>query len=184
MKNVFFLSVLLCLISCTGNRQQAAIEAALVDAGANRSELQKVLDHYSAPADSLQLKAAQFLIANMPYHFGYYGDEINKYRIIFSIIDTLSYHKENVTKEDKMHIGDSLLNVYGIPNGEQTEKIPDTKIISADYLITNIDFAFRAWRKAPWGKKVDFEDFCDYILPYRFRNEQMQYWRPACYYEY
>src|ERR1700754_1134486 len=98
MKNAFILSGLLFIViavACTNKRHPVAIRAALANAGGNRKELQKVLDHYSAPEDSLQLKAAEFLIANMPYHFGYYGEEINKFGIIFSIIDTLSYRKEN-----------------------------------------------------------------------------------------
>ncbi len=186
MKNILFTALvltLLAIIACNG-KMPATVEAALKGAGNNRKELQKVLEHYSAPSDTLKLKAAKFLIANMPYHYGYYGSEMDEHGIIFSIIDTLSYWKENVTVEDKMHIGDSLLAVYGAPGQHGVKPVPDTRIVSADYLITNIDFAFKAWQQAPWRKKVSFDEFCDFILPYRLRNEQVQYWRPACYYEY
>lgn len=155
MKNILFTTsilTLLAIIACKG-KMPATVEAALKDAGNNRRELQKVLEHYSAPADTLKLKAAKFLIANMPYHYGYYGSEMEKHGIIFSIIDTLSYRKENVTVEDKMHIGDSLLTIYDEPRQDGVKAIPDTKVVSADYLITNIDFAFRAWQQAPWRKR-------------------------------
>ncbi|MDR2009047.1 MAG: transglutaminase domain-containing protein, partial [Bacteroidales bacterium] len=43
------------------------INAVLFMAGNNRSQLEKVLKHYGKnPADSLKLKAAEFLIINMP----------------------------------------------------------------------------------------------------------------------
>jgi hypothetical protein len=46
------------------------LEQALEFAGDNRSEQEKVLVHYSqTPEDSLKLKAAEFLIENMPYHY-------------------------------------------------------------------------------------------------------------------
>jgi len=183
-KSIFLFSLLALLAACNRNKEEQALRAALQDAGPNKGQLQKVLDHYPAPSDSLKLKAARFLIANMPYHYGYYGEQIDTYGQIFSLIDTLYYRQENVTVKDKMHIGDSLLKIYGPPNADLAKKIPDTKLISADYLISNIDFAFNAWNTAPWRKKVNFADFCDFILPYRIRNEQLQYWRPPCYYQY
>ena len=186
MKNTFLVCFFLILVAfgCTRRTLGPDIRAALADAGSNRKELLKVLDDYSAPADSLKLRAAEFLIANMPYHYGYYGADIDKYGIIFSLIDTLSYFKRPVTAEDKMHIGDSLLALYGAPGKGLIQRVPDTKLLTADYLITNIDYAFKAWRQAPWGRRVSFGDFCEFILPYRVRDEQVQYWRPACFYEY
>jgi hypothetical protein len=43
------------------------LESVLEQAGKNRRELGKVLKHYSRePSDSLKLRAAEFLIVNMP----------------------------------------------------------------------------------------------------------------------
>lgn len=186
MKNILPVAIILTtqIIFACRNPQQPTLEEALDHAGSNRIELQKVLQHYSASADSLKLKAARFLIANMPYHYGYYDGDMDKYGVIFSLIDSLSYRKDNVTKEDKMHIGDSLISIYGAPGVEGIKRIPDARIVSAAFVINNIDYAFKAWQEAPWKKNVSFDDFCDFILPYRVRNEQVQYWRPACYYEY
>ncbi len=74
---ILFSSVLLFLLSsCSGNESEA-LEQALQMAGDNRAELEKVLAHYShAPADSLKLRAAVFLIENMPGHYSYDGDEV------------------------------------------------------------------------------------------------------------
>ena len=46
-------------------------------------------------------------------------------------------------------------------------KIYDAHIITAEYLIDNIDCAFDNWQKRPWNRSLSFEDFCEYLLPYR-----------------
>lgn len=33
------------------------------------------------------------------------------------------------------------------------------------------------WEKQPWGKYIKFEDFCEYILPYRVAFEPLSEWR-------
>lgn len=52
------------LFSCTSTEDKD-VSSALELAGNNRAELQKVLDHYSKPEDSLKLRAAEYLIVNM-----------------------------------------------------------------------------------------------------------------------
>lgn len=50
-------------------KKDNALNKALMYAGENKIELQKVIDHYKGnPDDRLKLKAALFLIENMPYH--------------------------------------------------------------------------------------------------------------------
>jgi len=171
-----------CIYSCKDG--DPALNEALRFAGTNASELQKVLDHYSKPADSLKWRAARFLIVNMPYQYGYYGKEIDTFSTMFALIDTLSYVREALTNEDKLHICDSFVSRHGWPVEGNADKIYDSKIITANYLINNIDLAFAAWKHAPWGKKVSFDDFCEYILPYRTRKERAETWRPWFYRKY
>lgn len=53
------------------------MEKALIFAGDNRVELEKVLYHYNqCVADSLKYKAAHFLIRNMPDYYSYYSPEM------------------------------------------------------------------------------------------------------------
>lgn len=49
--------------------------------------------------------------------------------------------------------------------------IPDIKIVKADWLIKEIDLAFQAWKENAYTKDAPFEDFCNYILPYRFTDQ-------------
>lgn len=181
-KSIITLAILVGMCSC--KRSDPSLRDALHFAGNNEVELAKVLEHYSRPSDSLKLKAARFLITNMPYHFGYYGKEIDTFSAIFSVIDTLSYLRESLSIQEKLHICDSFVSRYGWPQTENANKIYDSRVLSAAYLINNIDFAFRAWKQAPWGKQVSFEDFCEYILPYRIRKERAEYWRPWFYIQY
>lgn len=176
------------LICFTGSmacvQPQKGQEQALKAAGNNRPQLEEVLSHYSREEDSLKRRAAEFLICHMPGNYGFYGPEVNRSSIIFSLIDTASYYRDNLSNDDKFAIGDSLMSIYGLAKTDTAGKIIDSKIMPASYLINNIDFAFKAWQEAPWHEKVSFDDFCEYILPYRIRNERLEYWRPAFYTEY
>lgn len=42
--------------------------------------------------------------------------------------------------------------------------------------IKKIDMAFQAWN-FPWAKDLNFEEFCNYILPYKLKNESLVDWR-------
>lgn len=69
--------VLILFFSCTKNSE---LETALQFAGDNRAELEKVLSHYSKKtADSLKLRAAEFLISNMVYHYSIDSKELRKF---------------------------------------------------------------------------------------------------------
>ena len=83
MQRITFYFILLATACCwTACRpQQTPLEAALEAAGTNRPELEKVLAHYQG--DSLKLRAAAFLIENMPYHYAYSGKELRKYHAYF-----------------------------------------------------------------------------------------------------
>lgn len=52
----------------------------------------------------------------------------------------------------------------------------DLQQLDADFLITQIDAAFQVWQK-PWNKHLSFDDFCEWILPYRIGNELPEIWR-------
>lgn len=60
-------------------------------------------------------------------------------------------------------------------------KIYDAKVITAEYLIKNIDQSFTIWKKYPWGKYISFDDFCELILPYRIADEPLEDWREVYY---
>ena len=64
-KDFLTLTAVILLAGCNPSGQGDELAVALDLAGDNRSELQAVLDHYSAPRDSLKRRAAEYLIGNM-----------------------------------------------------------------------------------------------------------------------
>lgn len=148
------------------------VELALQQAGKNRHQLQEVLRHYSEPNDSLQLLAAEFLIANMPGHsfvrIGLYDSTDCEL-----VIDVLAWPDYT----SLVAAWDSVEVVRGELHWGLAERVDDLTNISTEYLINNIDLAFQAWRELPWAQQLQFEDFCNYVLPYRGSNEPMEEWR-------
>jgi hypothetical protein len=53
----------------------------------------------------------------------------------------------------------------------------DLKTLSAEFLLTNCDLAYEAWKNAPWSKEISEEMFFDTILPYASVNERRDDWR-------
>jgi hypothetical protein len=175
--------VLSCHHKNTNNDPQLA--RALGLAGKNRPELQKVLDHYSGKADSLKYKAAVFLIKYMPGKYAKVSARYNDFMPIFDTLSALNSAYEKVFKMNNFefykHYKRTLLNRF-IADHKINIADPDFEIkedltnITANYLIENIDYAFKGWQM-PWNKNVSFADFCEYILPYRYGHEELQPWR-------
>jgi len=161
--------VLTLLFSCTKNTE---LTNALEMAGANRTELEKVLTHYSKnPGDSLKLRAAEFLISNMVYHHTFEHKNLKSY---YAEMTALNY---NSLSADKCHNKiDSLSLKYNIESKDLKIKY-DLFTIKAVYLIKNIDIALDDWCNNPWVEHLSFEEFCEYVLPYRLENENLEDWR-------
>lgn len=153
------------------------LEYALSEAGENRKELLKVIDRYSEnPADSLRLRAAEFLIRNMPGHSYYKGELLENYLEYYPLL-----RKVKQAKLKPEVAVDSIVGKYGSFDMSQLEYLEDIGTVDSAYLCDNIEWAFKVWEEQPWGKNVSFEDFCEYILPYRVGNETLSSWREDYY---
>lgn len=145
-------------------------------AHSNKSELESIIDHYKD--DEEKLKAAFFLLENMDSRGSIQG-EFKEYHDIFSFTDSLIQakpEKKKLNKAVKERL--SLLEKKYGPVQSKIERFEDDLIyIKADYLIKNIDLAFDAWKNNKWAKDVDFETFCNYILPYRIHDEPLSDFR-------
>ena len=49
--------------------------------------------------------------------------------------------------------------------------------MTSDYLIENIESAFKVWNRRGVAKHYSFDDFCSYVLPYRVAHEPLSHWR-------
>jgi hypothetical protein len=166
MKKISLIFTLfLCFISC--NQYSSKTKTALAAAGENSSALEKVLDFYSKnPADSLKYKAAVFLIENMPYHSFY--KPLPGFEPFFDSIAKLPYKKPVFAAKIRK---DFILKTITIQQKKgvnlQPESTQDCKYFNSGFLIDNIELSFDAWNKIPKNKKASYEDFCNYILPYK-----------------
>ncbi len=158
---------------CTGpSRYGASVDSVLEAAGENRPELQRVLEHFEQQGDSLKFQAALYLIGNMQKHsyVTYYLHDTTDTEIGFDIRDYADYKALKASF-------DSLEDQHGVLDFDRQEPLYDMHTITADFLIGQIDYAFRAWREKPWARNLSFEDFRQYVLPYRGSNEPLEEWR-------
>ena len=174
MRHFTLLILTTLLLSCS--TKISDLEKALIYAAENRPELEKVLNHYSKnPDDNLKYKSAVFLIENMPYHYYYEGDLLDRYSNIY---------EEMMRVQEPDVVVESFRNKYGAFSSQRLKLCEDIKYITSDFLINNIEFGFKVWEEQPWGKNVSFDDFCMYILPYRVNIEQPVEWRQYLYDKY
>lgn len=158
-------SVLGLLSSCTNDK---AVRQTLRQAGGNAEELKKVLSHYSSPEDAPKRKAARILVGRMSDYYCFSSDSFEKFNdVLFGSMgetgDNLALNYIIITQAL-----DSAIKETGMePVFSNTDKKYDSQHLTADFLIENIDCAFEAWQNNPWSHGVSFEEFCDYILPYR-----------------
>lgn len=170
-KNSFFLFIALAVVSCS--RHSADVEWALKLAGRNRIELEKVLEYYAKnPADSLKYKAAVFLIENMPGHYSYKNPNV-----LQSYYDELCLGvSPDYDKDANRQIIEQISRKYN--SNMIAETVQDVQFLTAEYLIDNIERAFAVWEEGEWAMHVSFDDFCEYILPYKTSELQpIDNWR-------
>ena len=131
MRLIFYLFLFTLLHSC--REANSRLEQALQLAGDNKLELQKVLDHYAG--DSLKLKAAIFLIENMPGHYSLDGPYLRQLQRVIDSTETPYLMKKVI-----------LMQPLRYPRSRQQLRAePDLEQVKADYLIHQIDQAFRLW---------------------------------------
>lgn len=176
MRYLYFI-LLIGVLSCS--KVPENVKLALEKAGDNKKELQKVIDHYSNGGDDLKLEAAYFLIGNMEGEGFQYAPVVDKYNIVFDILE----NKSEEWKESQPWYSnaiqlmiDSLRQEYNLPGNPNLNNYIDLQVLDSKFIISNIDEAFEAWQK-PWCNHLTFEQFCEYILPYRTFGERPEYWR-------
>lgn len=159
-------------MACSSENQW--LDTALNLAGDNRAELQKVLDRYKEE-DGDKYRAACFLIENMPFHGAYEGKALENYRKYFSEYVSFPYSRH------VQELIDSLKRADGEFSINQLTYKRDIMTVDSAFLVNHIEWAFKVWREQPWGKHVDFDTFCEYILPYRIGDEPLSLWRKEIY---
>lgn len=136
----------------------------------SRAELEKAIRYYTAKKDPLKLQALFFLMANMDIHQSanyYWIDNTNK-KVNYDELKYASYDAALTAFEQVK------AKTPGIHPRIVYYKDMDT--ITASLLIENIEESFKAWQ-SPYSRHLGFNEFCEYLLPYRIGIEPLQQWR-------
>ena len=175
-KTFFTLFALFLLVAFSGcSKDDIYLHYALKAAGKNKTELKAVLKHYrTVDKDPEKLEAAKYLITNMPAHYSYRDTAaINRY--YSQALEILGTGPDPDWQRDTL----SRISDRQYP-GKTGDIVSDIMVMRADYLISNIDCAFREWRSRPWSKHLSFREFRDWILPYKVTELQsLDDWRDA-----
>lgn len=168
-KNIIYGILFLILAGC---RNEYVITS--TDVLKRNPQLEKVLE--ACGDDSLKLQAALFLLENLPYYYSYEKNTaLDAHLKTYELYGTGKYSLEDVQ--------DSVRKLYGNANVAALRPVSDMEM-DPDLLVDHIDWAFKVWREQPWGKNVPFHDFCEYILPYRIKDEPLMAWREEIYKKY
>jgi hypothetical protein len=177
LKNLYILAISLLPILVNANDSlPIAVKESLQLAGKNRSELQKVITHYKESGNLEKLESAYFLIKNMPDKYGVYYNEDLFYFDIFKEVDSLA---RTTSCEELIDNYISRQVSTHSNSGISYEKIFDINVITSEFLIDNIDLSYQAWKEKPWAQHLSFDEYCEWILPYRVMDEPLQPWRKA-----
>ncbi|MBD0833713.1 discoidin domain-containing protein [Aestuariibaculum sediminum] len=197
MKYLGYLLLTSILFSC--NQKPKDVQRCLELAGENKAELQKVINHYLKTKENLKLEATYFLIENMDTKYSYNNEEIGPHKSLLSFVDSLHKAQDPViinpskfwTGDNVFTDGHTVVDSYwdtlklknGPLNSRSLTVLPDLQTVKANQLIENIDYAFKVWEN-PWAKHLNFDQFCEYVLPYRNLTEPITQWRKEVYEDY
>ena len=173
-RSIYALFALFLLAAFSGcSKEDIYLHYALKAAGENKSQLKAVLKHYrTVDKDPQKLAAAKYLIANMPAHYSYRDTAaINRY--YSQALEILGTGPSPDWQRDTLrYISDTQYP------GIVQDVISDVEVIKSDYLIYNIDHAFNQWKTNLWSKHLSYEEFRDWILPYKvIELQSMDTWR-------
>lgn len=164
---LLLLFLVISIVSC--NRGVSRLQLSLQRSGENRHELEKVLNYYSQyQKDSLKLKAAKYLIENLPGHLSFSSDKFFAYQdSIGELLNQKASDEEIFNLINNFHFTNDIIKA-------------DIEIITSDVLIRNIEMAFDVWHTKPWCRHLNFNEFCEYILPYKYSELQvLDHWRDS-----
>jgi hypothetical protein len=108
--------------------------------------------------------AAKFLFRYMASKYSLHDTAVNA--MLTNICDSL-HQADTVLKWSEMI---NLLKMLA-PESSKATKVEDLSVITSKNFIEHIDITYKNWKKLASISGASFNDYCEYILPYRVRNE-------------
>lgn len=178
---IYIILTVLIIVSYSCNYKDSA-DSRLMPKNNYTPELEKVIKHYKHEGNKEKLEAARYLIENMKDKYSIQGDILSDYFGVYNKINDLYVSgilDYKILDSIAGELIDSIKAYNGPVSARELTRVYDISIINADSLIQSIDLAYEAWKTKPWSSHVNFEQFCEYILPYRIYNEPLQFWRSS-----
>lgn len=172
--NILLLVIALASIVCTScfKSKRPGIPIEIVNilnhADIHKPDYMKVILSYQSPEDSLKLQAAYFLLKNLQ----------DNYSVLRSIVDSagnvivINPHDFNDLKSIIIY-RDSIEIIHGELYYNADSIWLDFKNIDGNFLINQIDSSFKIWSLGN-TERYNFSTYCNYILPYRVANEEIE----------
>lgn len=129
----------------------------------NRENLTKAIENYRSSADTLKLKALCFVLRSLDNRSYYEGNNLRKY-VNYTKLIRLDYNSGD-------YVWNSFNVLYGPFSRDSLIKNSCLDNITAQQLTTDIDQSYKTWKDEPWDVHYSFDDFCEYILPFRIDDE-------------
>ena len=182
MRSVFFIILVVLFNSCS--EYPIEVSRALELSGKNEEAYRNLLDYYKR-TDNRKYKAACFLLSNMPYHKSNSKVLLDSaYFNYFRLIDSIYYSNfASLSPDDQLKYKPKNLDSIRISLAEKYKQLPkpiiqkgesDIKSVSPDFIRSNIENAFESWGNSPFLKNMSFEEFKEFVLPYRTTDECLQ----------
>lgn len=171
-RNFLFFGISLLLISCSSVKYTEQAKLTLQDSKNNKKELKTAAKYFMKNNQADKLGALLFLYENMRNHafvkIGLFDENEIEVNWKFEQYDNYDEAKKAL---------DLLEEEFGELHWKKKEKKIDHQTISSEFIIDNIDLAFKAWEEKPWSQDYNYKIFKEYILPYRGSNEPIESWR-------
>lgn len=131
-----------------------------------RSQLySEVINHYeNIEPDKQKKEAALFLFRYMNMKYSVYDEKADS--ILTFFVDSID---KAPNKPDRTEIIASLIRLA--PKSHEFKIIKDIDIVDSKDLIQHIDITYKNWQYLSKKSGASFNDYCEYILPYRLKEE-------------
>lgn len=150
MKKYLLLVIVIAFVSCNQNSKTkieipGKVNEVIEKAGDNGVELMKVIENYQLPEDSLKLKAAFFLIGNLDQKHSF-----TDFKLQDSLSNIIEFNIDDYKNySEQRNAWDSLKKIYGEIDFKRSFEIIDYDTITAEFIINNIELAFKVWENNP-----------------------------------
>ena len=108
-------------------------------------------------ADKDKRESAKYLLKWADLHYSYSGN-VQAY---YDAVDSVS-----ARAKDKVSFVSSMADAYD-EYKSSISIVNDANSISPGWLIKQINDAFSLWKDGKWARHLDFDEFCEYLLPYK-----------------